>query len=58
MNPNCQNSADDVRITRELSFKADLCNLIVRGANTFSSDYVKSCIDELFNLLNYYEDGE
>ena len=58
MNPNSQTPPDDVRITRELSFKADLCNLIVRGANTFSAEYVKKCIDELFNLLNYNEDGE
>ena len=58
MNSNSQTPPNDVLITRELSFKADLCNLIVRGANTFSVDYVKSCLDELFTLLSYNENGE
>lgn len=58
MNPTIQTPSDDVRITRELSFKADLCNLIVRGANTFSVEYVYNCIHELFNLLNYNENAE
>lgn len=52
---NTSSFPDDVRIAQELSFKSNLYGVIVNGVHTFSLEFVKNSIYEMFNVLKYNE---